>query len=188
MRAIPLFGSERQLPGMIAGLAFEHVICYPDPKLGVSIRYGTPAIAKGEAYLYDYGLSDISDEIKSPRVLEWFQYACQAVTDAAEQGLYKDFEVLTSQYLHLPPDSTDPFCLWASFVYRQTPGPNVSYEGRRVSNLALRIDRGYINKVRYTHPEEAGEEGLTGFLAFLVEWTDLVSKAPREKKAGGGWR
>lgn len=180
MRAIPLFGDESQLPAIIGGLAFEHVEYYPDPRLGVGIRYGTPTTAKVDAYLYDFGRADIPDDLRSPQVVEWFQEACQGVLVAAERGLYRDFEVLASQYLHLPPDAPDPFCLLASFAYRQVPGPDipeVTFAGRRVSNLALRTDRGYINKVRYTYPEDAGEAGFAGFLAFVAEWTEAVQQA-----------
>jgi hypothetical protein len=126
-------------------------------------------------------------------VVEWFQEACQGVTMAAERGLYRDFEVLASQYLHLQPDAPHPFCLWASFVFRQVPGPGiplVSFPGRCVSNMALRTDRGYINKVRYTYPEETAEDGFAGFLAFLAEWTEFVQQAPGQpgKTKGVGSR
>lgn len=49
--------------------------------------------------------------------------------------------------------------------------------GRVVSHLALRTDRGYINKVRFNQPEDAGEAGFAGFVAFTVEWTQAVQRA-----------
>jgi hypothetical protein len=176
VKAIPVFGSESQLPASVGGLAFVHVEYFADPRLGVSIRYGKPTTAKADAYLYDLGLSDIPSDLGLQQVVEWFQHSCQDVMLAAERGLYLDFEVLASRYLHIPPGAPDPFCLWASFAYRQISGPGV-FTGRRVSNLALRTDRGHINKVRYTYPEDAGEHGFAGFLGFVVEWTYLVQGA-----------
>jgi hypothetical protein len=177
MNRVPVFGSEQHVPAIVGGLELECVEYFPDPKFGVGIRYGTPNTPKADVYLYDRGLSDIPDDLRSPQLIEWFQEACGAVMVMSERGQYRDFEVLASQHLHLPPDAPDPFCLWASFAYRQGPGPQVTFAGRRVSNLALRTDRGHINKVRYTYPEDAGEDGFAGFLAFLVEWTGFVQQA-----------
>jgi hypothetical protein len=102
----------------------------------------------------------------------------QSIQVAAKQGAYRDLIVRASQYLHLPPTAPDPFCLWAVFSYRQAPGPGVIFLGKCVSHLALRIDRGYINKVRFTYPEEQQEEkaDFERFLAFLTEWTVRVQE------------
>lgn len=93
----PLFGSEPQLPSVVGGLQIEQILYYPDPKLGISIRYGTPTTAKADAYLYDLGLSDILEHLRSQQVMEWFLEACQGVMEAAELGLYQDFEILASR-------------------------------------------------------------------------------------------
>ncbi len=186
--AIPVFGTEDQLPTSIAGLGIEGVEHYPDPKLGVMIRYGLPPLVKADAYLYDMGLSDIPEDLHSPLVVRLFEESLRGVTMAAEQGIYLDFEVLGSGYLNLSPESDEPFCLGASFAYRQNPdapvplvlreeGGAINDVGRLVSHLALRTDRGYINKVRFNHPESAGEAGFAGFVGFTVEWTQAVQGA-----------
>lgn len=191
VNAIPIFGSEGQIPASIAGLGLEGVERYPDPRLGVMIRYGIPPWVKADAYLYDMGLSDIPGDLESPQVIELFQESLRGVTMAAEQGIYRDFEVLQSGYITLPPDAPEPLCLCASFAYTQNAGasvpvvfpdrtdtPVISDIGRLVSHMAFRTDRGYINKVRFNYPEDAGEGGFAGFLNFLVEWTKLVQTAP----------
>lgn len=186
--AIPVFGTEDQLPTRIAGLGIEGVEHYPDPKLGVMIRYGLPPLVKADAYLYDLGLSDIPEDLHSPLVVQLFQESLRGVTMAAEQGIYLEFEMLGSGYVTLEPESNEPFCLGASFAYRQNaaaPVPQVFPKregavndvGRLVSHLALRTDRGYVNKVRFNHPEAAGEAGPAGFLGFTVEWTHAVQLA-----------
>lgn len=186
--AIPVFGNENRLPARIGGLALESVDQYPDPNLGVMVRYGLPPLVKADAYLYDLGMSDIPEDLQSPLVVQFFEESLHGVTMAAEQGIYRDFEILGSGYLNLPPESPEPFCLGASFAYRQNseaPIPVVFPDksgvindvGRVVSHLALRIDRGYINKVRYNYPESAGEAGFAGFLGFIMEWTESVKTA-----------
>jgi len=188
MNAIPVFGTEDRLPSRIAGLEVESVDQYPDPRLGVMVRYGIPPLIKADAYLYDMGLRDIPEDLNSPEVLQLFEESLRGVTMAAEQGVYLDFEVLGSGYLNLPPESPEPFCLGASFAYRQNPKAHIPVVfpekegtindvGRLVSHMTLRVDRGYINKIRFNDPEDAGEAGFTGFLGFIFEWTQAVQLA-----------
>ena len=186
--AIPVFGTEDRLPSRVAGLRLESVDQYPDPALGVMFRYGIPPVVKADAYLYDMGLSDIPEDLSSPLVVQLFEESLRGVTMVADQGAYLDFEILGSGYLNLPPESPEPFCLGASFAYRQNPkGPIpivfpdkpgiINDVGRVVSHMALRTDRGYINKVRYNHPEDVGKAGFAGFLGFTMEWTQAVQRA-----------
>ena len=186
VQAIPLFGSRENLPSVLAGLALESADPYPDPNLGAIIRYGIPPMVKADAYLYDLGMPSISDDLQSPQVIEFFQESLHSVAMAADQGLYLDFEMLGSGYLRIPEDAPEQFCLCASFAYRQNsqapvpptgiPGKGgvINDVGRIASHMALRTDRGYINKVRFNYPEALGERGLGGFLRFLTEWTLLV--------------
>jgi hypothetical protein len=191
VNAIPVFGSKDRIPTQIDHLSLEGVDQYPDPKLGVMVRYGIPPLVKVDAYLYDMGLSEISEDLESPQVIQLFQESLQTVVMAAEQGLYLDFEILNSGYVRVPQDAAEPLCLCASFTYRlnsNAPLPKVGIPakegtgvindiGRLTSHLALRIDRGYINKVRFNHPEELGERGFGGFLRFVMEWTNAVQTA-----------
>ena len=186
VQAIPLFGSRENLPSVLAGLALESADPYPDPNLGAIIRYGIPPVVKADAYLYDLGMPSISDDLRSPQVIEFFRESLHSVSAAADQGLYLDFEMLGSGYLRIPEDALEPFCLCASFAYRQNsqapvpptgiPGKGgvINDVGRVASHMALRTDRGYINKVRFNYPESLGERGFGGFLRFLTEWTHLV--------------
>ena len=180
MSTFPAFGHERFLPQSVAGLALEFVEHYPDPRLGTQARYGHAAVAKADAYLYDLGLTEIANDLRSEQVAGFFWDACGGVTQATRRGTFLDFGAREPQFLHLTPDSPEPFCLWASFAYRQVPSshaPVVVVAGRRVSNLALRIDCGHINKVRYTYPESAGQDDHQWFMAFIVEWAGHVRSA-----------
>lgn len=186
--SIPIFGTDDRIPAHIAGLECEGFERYPDPKLGVMIRYGIAPWVKADAYLYDMGLTDISDDLESAQVVGLFEESLQGVVMAAEQGIYRDLEILRTGYLTVPPGAAAPLCLCASFTYRQNAGaavpavfkdmdPVVQDVGRLVSHLALRTDRGYINKVRFNYPEDAGDRGFAGFVNFLVDWTQAVNNA-----------
>lgn len=186
--AIPVFGTKDRLPSRVAGLAFESVDQYPDPRLGVMVRYGIPPLVKADAYLYDMGLSDLPEDLDSPLVVRLFEESLQGVTMAAQQGAYLDFEILGSGYLNVPPESPEQFCLGASFAYRQNSGAvipvvfpekegTVNDVGRLISHMTMRVDRGYINKIRFNYPEEAGEAGFASFLGFAIEWTQSVQLA-----------
>lgn len=63
--------------------------------------------------------------MSSEDILAWFQQAANDVFRVAEMGAYDGLELVSSQYLHLPPDSTEPFCLWAALRFQQPPGPGV---------------------------------------------------------------
>ncbi|MFV8316273.1 hypothetical protein [Mycobacterium sp. 23] len=82
--AIPVFGTEDRLPSPIAGLLIEGVEQYPDPRLGVMVRYGIPPLVKADAYLCDMGLTDIPEDLHSPLVVQLFEESLQGVTMAAD--------------------------------------------------------------------------------------------------------
>ncbi len=179
---IPVFLNESSLPRVIGGLAIEGVDIYPDERLGIKVRYGIGPGLKADVYLYNLGRSDITVDLRSPDVLSWFEGACQDIQRLADMGMYVDLDIRGMEFLYIPADAADPFCLWAGFAYRQATSPLDSHLLMRVSHLAVRTDRGYINKVRFTHLEGSNEEevGFDRFLAFLVEWTTTVQDfAPR---------
>jgi hypothetical protein len=184
MTPLPLFGEERFLPAVVAGLNLEGVHHYPQPELGISVRYGAGPV-KADAYLYDLGLPDVPSDLRAPQVMEWFQEACGGVFTAAERGMYSDVKVLASQFLVLDADPASPFCLWAAFSLAQNPGPGTSHTGPRISHLVLRTDRGYINKIRYTYPEPAPEGVFASFVDFITGWTRAMREAPGHTAGSG---
>lgn len=174
MKPIPLFEQEQSLPQQVGLLLYQEVIIFDDERLGVQIRYGLPTGVKADIYLYDLGLTDIPSDIEAPIVQEYFKGACGDVFAAAKRGILLDLEIKTSQYLYLPRNTPKPMYLWASFSYRQAPGPSTAFEGMRCSHLALRTDKGYINKVRYTYPDVGDENDSLGLIAFLMDWHNVV--------------
>jgi len=173
---IPIFGDESHLPESVAGLPFCGLTVYPDPKLGVVIGYGLPQIVSATSYLYDMGVAGIPEDLRSPDVVQFFEEAVHSVSGAAEQGLYMDFEILTTEYLHVPPYSTESW-LWAAFSYRENPNAKTEAKpGKQVSYLALRTDEGYINKVRFTTDYGREAAAYVTFLRFLVSWRDAIAE------------
>lgn len=177
---VPVFDTPDSIPRKCGDLNLYDVEVYQDLRFGVGIRYqaSSGTSERADVYLYDFGLKDVPADIKSPEMLNFFRGACQDVYASAEMGQYDHFKMLSSQYIHLPPNSPDPFCLWAVFSFEQPLGPNVFFTGKQTSHLAMRSDRGYINKVRYSYPTLDTEEeiGFKRFLRFFLEWTALVQK------------
>jgi len=168
MSPIPVFGVESSIPRKCAGLSFSEVNYYDDPRLGIGIRYDGPTPIHADTYLYDLGLPHITNDLTSPEVMLWFQQSCHDIFRYAELGIYLNLEEVNSKFLYFPEDDPDPFCLWASFTYNTAPGKGISYTGKLMSHIALRTDREFINKVRFSHPytEEISEVGMKGFLNF----------------------
>jgi hypothetical protein len=177
MPTLPLFVDESRVPARLAGLAFAGSEVDPDPRLGAKLRFGDGTV-QADASLYTLGLEDLAEDLRAPLTVDLYREACGEVLHAAGQGLYQNLEVHVSQFLHLPSGSPEPFCLWAAFGYCQAPGPAATDDGPRSSHLTLRIDRGHVNKVRYTYPAERDEEELPRFLQFLLEWTAAVRALP----------
>lgn len=219
---IPLFGSKDGVPVSVAGLTLVDVIQYEDQRLGAEFRYGFPPICKADAYLYDLGLTEIPDDLQAPMVAEAFRQSYEGVLQAAKLGVTRDLEVLGRSILTVPGEPSTPFCYHASFAYRQNAhGPHrpegittlsnsdnyvVSDIGRMRSHLAVRSDRGCINKVRFTYVERATDPpylgidpdelpehlrddvAFAGFWNFLMAWTRAVQSAPTQtpsQSAGG---
>jgi len=174
MKPIPLFEREQSLPRRVGLLPYREATVYDDERLGIKIRYASVTGVKADIYLYDLGLTDIPSDIESPIVQEYFKDACGDVFVAEKRGILLELELKTSQYLYLPRDTPKPMYLWASFYYRQAPGPSTTFEGMRYSHLALRTDKGYINKIRYTYPDIGDENASRGLVAFLMDWHNVV--------------
>jgi hypothetical protein len=176
MRPLPLFGTEANLPRQLCRLIYEGLEVLPDPRLGIVVRYAAPpAVIKADCSLYDLGLADLPADLDSPRVVELFRRACSNVLDAADRGWYHDLQLRSSQHLHLPADDPETAFLFASFSYRQAGGPDTLHAGTRISHLALRVDHGLINQVRYTYLQGPhDEQSYHDCLLFLHDWLRAV--------------
>ncbi len=65
--SIPIFRNESLIPSSIGSLSLEDIEIFPDPRLGVSIQYGNETI-KVDSYLYNLGVSEIPDNLRSKDV------------------------------------------------------------------------------------------------------------------------
>lgn len=182
MNRIPVFGTETSVPLSCGGLVFDFIKKFKDPGLGISFRYVGRDSIYADVFLYDLGLPRISQDIRSAEVLQWFQDAYASILVSVERGDYHGFETHKSEFLHIPDNEPEPFCLWSAFSYYKYSESGDDFTKRRTSHLTLMTDRGFINKIRYTYPsykdmnEQAEFAVFGGFIAFLLEWTDTVRK------------
>jgi len=176
MSPLPVFGVEASIPAQCAGLVYHSVNYYDDPRLGIGIRYDGPAYIHADTYLYNMGRPYITDDLMSPQVIHWFLEACDSITKHAEMEAYQNIEVLECRILNFPKDDPQPFWHYASFTYKRADEEGSIYTDPLISHIALRIDRGFINKVWFSYPNtvELSEVGIRGFFDFLIEWTLTV--------------
>jgi hypothetical protein len=110
-------------------------------------------------------------------MFELFKGAYQDIFRAVEMGMYEDLAIVTPQIQYFPNDGSEPMYLWATFRYKQSSWSSVPGVGFRISHLLMRTDGGYINKVRYTYPEELEEDNQLDMNLFLIEWFAAVPES-----------
>jgi hypothetical protein len=140
-------------------------------------RKGRPLAALIKADTYVYNPFSSSHAPKDPIDAEAaFNAALAEPVAIAQSGAYEDFAITRVAPLEIPEIARRWH--WAAMRYRQTEGPDTSYGGLRVSHLAVRLDAGYVTKVRYTYPSRYSPQlGYSGFLMFLLEWHRAVEGA-----------
>ena len=178
MDLIPIFGVKESLPLKCVALSLKYVEVYPDIRHGVKIRYQISEQVRADAYLYDLGYSNISSDIHSSEVAEYYESACHDVFRAAEMGILLDLKMLSSQYFYIEAKEPKPLYLWASFTFSHPDKKGLVSTEKEMSHLALRTDRGFINKVRFSYPfsedMELDEAGFFLFRLFVVHWASMV--------------
>ena len=183
MSPIPVFGVEAYVPSMCAKLSLVEIYHYDDPKHGVSFKYQGPGHIYADAYLYNLGLSNIPDDLKSPEVTGWFQDAIAGILKLkpVKFKMNQNPTEVGYSFLFRNEDNSSPLCLWAQFTYEETISNSEQqdsgiYQVEMTSHLTLRTDRGFINKIRFSYPnvKEISDIGSKVFQAFLSEWTAAV--------------
>ena len=183
---IPIFGDERNLPKAVAGLELSGVQHYPDPALGVGVAFNGPR-TKATAYLYNLGLAEVSNDLECDPLQAVFQNSYTAIDQDAKNSAMRNFQLHKSQYLHLPPDAPQPIGLWAAFSFDPPSNAGAAGVNRQIAHLVVRADRGYFNKIRYTHPRDHGIEAVNRFMAFVAEWTAIVQSVSTEPDRQHPW-
>lgn len=181
MSTVPVFGSADHVPVKLGELDLIGVDHSPNPAHGVMFSYRHAAAAfKATTYIYDMGLSDIPDDLESPEVIGLFKHSMDAVRLSEQQGLIRDLKLVRSGLLKSF-DRSESASYWhAEFRYLS------AHEVWSTSHMALRIDRGYINKIRYSYPDPAANPDLPqdaadvffyGFRLFCEQWIHSVQTA-----------
>ncbi|NLB65172.1 MAG: hypothetical protein GX803_01710 [Lentisphaerae bacterium] len=132
-----------------------------NPGLGVSVRYEGPW-EKADVYLYTLGLSTVPSNLQDPVLKDHFQETIREVAHFAENGLYEDFNIISTGEAAWQPGSTIPVSLHASFAFSQ--------EGiELLSHLYLRGFQNHFLKVRFTYLKEANVFAGASLHTFLAE-------------------
>jgi hypothetical protein len=180
MPSLPVFQAEERVPARLGELDLLGATVYPDERLGAGFRYAGGDHVKADAYLYNPTEAPLPADLRHPLLAGLFRAAINEVIAAARHGVYLDLDVTASHYLHVPEGAPEPFCFLAAFRYRQPPGEGVDFTGPCASFLALRVDAGLVNKVRYTFPADREARQMPAFLMFLTGWVSAVQAAAQE--------
>lgn len=183
MKSIPLFGTEENVPAKVGALQHNRTETFDDPDLGVALRYLSPDGTTGDVFIYNLGIKGIPDEVRSPEVEEFFQRECAQMKLLAENGTYRDFQFLLADIMPFPDNQSQAMYHVAGFRYRREGSAHTLFD----SHLALRTERGFIIKVRYTYPHCTGQEevekiGLYGLFLFELYDSIRFSFPPRFPK------
>ncbi len=140
-------------------------------------RRGQPLaeLIKADTYVYNpFSSSHVPEDPSDAEAA--FNAALAEPVAIAQSGAYEDFAITRIASLGLPEIARRWH--WAAMRYRQAKGPRTSYGDLRVSHLAVRLDAGYVTKIRYTYPSRYSPQlGYSGFLMFLLEWHRAVECA-----------
>lgn len=164
---IRIFADHSQVPDVVGQLGLMRFEPSDDPDQGSIFRYEAQTEGGGwlgaNAFLYHRNL-DLTDGVDMPEV-------------AAERD--RSFKLLRA-------NAMEPTTIGVAPIKCQMPGrepidwqwaslrssPNTDAE---ITNVAVRVDRGYFNKVLYTYPVAIESIGRTAFVEFLDDWHRVVS-------------
>lgn len=126
---------------------------------------------KADTYLYDplYITDGVTPE---PEPEDQFFAALSEIKHSAEQGQYDNFEIALAAKFRIPSRMGDIEWFWAAMRYQQR---NSEYTQDRWSHLAVRLDAGYVNKVRFTYPATLPHQwAFASYRIFLRDWHDRL--------------
>lgn len=134
-------------------------------------------------YLYEGEHGLVTKDTITQRVDHAFTAALHEIEDASRDGTYSDFEVLKYGGLSLSPDPDEMTWLWAALRYRiLILEPDQQFDA--ISHVALRVDAGHLNKIRFTYPDTLKPEvGYRNFLRYLYEWKISIDRVLSGKDA-----
>lgn len=136
-------------------------------------------------YLYEGKRGLVTKETITQRVDRAFASALHEIEDASRDGTYSKFELLKHGGLSLTPDPEETTWLWAALRFRiLVLEPDQQFDA--ISHVAVRVDAGYLNKIRFTYPVTLKPEvGYRNFLRYLYEWKTSIDRIHSGKDAIG---
>ena len=184
MSTIPIFGTTDRLPRHVGGLVLTDLEQYDDALAGVRLQYRTRAptppdnpggaeLTKADSYLYSPQMIVRDMNAEDVDLEDQFGAALAQIVEAGKLGYYADVEIVSMEELLIQGGGAPNQWMSAEIRYRQR---TTLYRGDRWSHLAVRLDDGYVNKVRYTYPTGSSPRaGESGFARFLAEWQDSIA-------------
>ena len=204
MSDVPIFGDLSAVPPRVGKLWFTDHHSYGSPERGMRFSYRTmfvgPQVDPGKEGLRDYVLQHTSDpaagflniiatsflytggddplptDMASDEMGRIFLFAIDDIAEAGAEAGQSDVMMLASDALVIPSHKDDVTWLWAAFRFKNQEMEKDAHP-YFMSHLAIRVDAGHVNRVRFTYPEILDPDvGYRNFLRYLYEWQTSVAR------------
>jgi hypothetical protein len=166
---IAVFAECASVPESVAQLGLVRVDANDDPNVGSCFRYeaATPDGGRlgANTFLYDRELR-LDDGSESAEAVAERDRSFRALRAGALEP-----STIGVRHMRLP-TSGGVRLGWQWAALRDSPDSDAL-----ITHVAVRVDRGYFNKVLFSYPVRSDEIGRTAFVAFLIEWHRAVQSA-----------
>ncbi len=157
-----------KFPGQLGSLSYIKKQEYPNPALGISVRYALGKDVKADIYIYNLHTKNIgNNKITSP-VINQLAQAVDDVYTVQKQGLYEDVKPYpdTGKLKFNFKKIKDKHFTWTALTYRQK-GPQETNRKTRRSFIYLTSKNNQFIKIRYTYMQSHGNIGHQVFHSFM---------------------
>lgn len=157
-----------KFPRQLGSLGFIKKQKYPNPALGISVRYALGKDVKADIYIYNLNTKNIGNNKITTPVIDQLAQAVQDVYTVQKQGLYEDVKPypdagkLKFNYKKIKEKSFT----WTALTYRQK-GPHETNRETRRSFIYLTCKNDQFIKIRYTYMQSHGNIGHQLFNSFM---------------------
>lgn len=153
----------------IEGWKRSEVTKYPTPELGYSVNYDSEEAVRVTIYVYNLGMTNISNDINNSVVKNEIGRAKGDIKAVAKMGYYQDVKELKNDTITLAGQTGKMKALHTVFNY--------SVKGKPlISEIYLLGHKNNFIKIRATYPKVEVEAENKALADFLVEIEKLLSK------------
>lgn len=157
-----------KFPSQLGSLRFIERKKYPDPALGISLRYALGKDVKADIYIYNLNTDNIGNNKITTPVINQLAQAVQDVYTVQKRGLYENVKPYpdTGKIKFNYKKIKEKRFTWTALTYSQK-GPEETNRETRRSFIYLTSKKDQFIKIRYTYMQSHGNIGHQVFHSFM---------------------